>query len=306
LELIWFLDESIERIPDVTLYGSNSDNKLSNIIAIESKDRKVYNAGTVNYTARYIQRTGGTIAQSMFVDKDYVYLPSLLWEVGGSETTKSANDEKQQRFALSAVPLNVTLSSEVPSVSTDGVVINNTFDIGENAYWLSRYQGFFYANSEIIRYDAIEYTITGTGSVWISSNLEYQKYFSEIPFNGKMYPTGLIRIYSEPFFETVSGIAITENNQEVTESVRLKTGAVVAHGRGQFGTPIVSHNAGLDPYWSNNDNVQGCEMDSSLLYTTDLPPNRTIPETTTVGSAGLSKVIAEKTQRNGIIKNFLS
>jgi hypothetical protein len=302
----YLLDESVERIPDVTLYGSNSDNKLANIVAIESKDRKVYNAGTVNYTTRYIQRTGGTIAQSIFVDKDYVYLPSLLWEVGGNENTKSSNDAKQQRFALSAVPLNVTLSDEVPSVSIDGVVINNTFDIGENSYWLSRYQGFFYANSEIIRYDAVEYNVTGTGNVWISSNLDYQRYFSEIPFNGKMYPTGLVRIYSEPFFETVSGIAITENNQEITESVRLKTGAVVAHGRGQFGTPIVSHNAGLDPYWSNNNNVQGCEMDSSLLYTTDLPANRTIPATTTVGTAGLNKVIAEKTQRNGIIKNFLS
>ena len=302
----YLLDESIERIPDATLYGSNSDNKLANIVAIESKDRKVYNAGTVNYTTRYIQRTGGSIAQSRFVDKDYVYLPSLLWEVAGSETTKSSNDAKQDRFALSAVPLNVNLSSEVPSVSVDGVIINNTFDIGENAYWLTRNQGFFYSNSEIIRYDAVEYNVTGTGNVWISSNLEYQRYFSEIPFNGKMYPTGLIRIYAEPFFETVSGIAITENNQEITESVRLKTGPVVAHGRGQFGTKPVAHNAGLDSYWSNNNNVQGCEMDSSLLYTTDLPANRTIPATTTVGSAGLSKVISEKTQRNGIIKNFLS
>jgi hypothetical protein len=302
----YLLDESVERIPDVTLYGSNSDNKLANIIAIESKDRKVYNAGTINYTTRYIQRTGGTIAQSRFVDKDYVYLPSLLWEVSGSETTKSSNDAKQDRFALSAVPLNVTLSSEVPSVSVDGVIINNTFDIGENAYWLTRNQGFFYSNSEIIRYDAVEYNVTGTGNVWISSNLEYQRYFSEIPFNGKMYPTGLIRIYAEPFFETVSGIAITENNQEITESVRLKTGAVVAHGRGQFGTPIVTHNAGLDSYWSDNNNVQGCEMDSSLLYTTDLVANRSTPVTRNTGPAGLSKTISEKTQRNGIIKNYLS
>ena len=307
----YLLDESISRLPNATLYGSDlivngKIEKPANIIAIESQDRKVYNAGTVNYTTRYIQRTGGTIAQSRFVDKDYVYLPSLLWEVGGDETTKSSNDAKQERFALSAVPLNVSLSNEVPSVSVEGIIINNTFDIGENAYWISRYQGFFYANSEIIRYDAVEFNITGTGNVWISSNLEYQRYFSEIPFNGKMYPTGLVRIYSEPFFETVSGIAITENNQEITESVRLKTGAVVKHGRGQFGTPIVFHNAGLAPYWSNNDNVQGCEMESSLLYTTELPANRSTPTTTTVGSAGLNKTIAEKTQRNGIIKNFLS
>ena len=304
----YLLDESPERIPDATLYGSNSesDKRLANIIAIESKDREVYNAGTINYTTRYIQRTGGTIEQSRFVDKQYIYLPSLLWEVGGDETTKSANDEKQGRFALAAVPLNTTLSDQVPSVSVDGVIINNTFDIGENAYWLARFKGFFYANGEIIKYDAVEYIVSGeVGKIWISSNLEYQKYFSRIPFNGKMYPTGLIRIYSEPFYETVTGIAVTQNGKEVTENVRLKTGEVVAHGRGQFGTPIVSHLAGLDSYWSDNKNIQGCEMRSSLLYTTELPDLRpTI--STTVAAVGISKEISEKTQRSGIIRNFLS
>ena len=304
----YLLDESIERLPDATLYGSNSqiDGKLANIIAIESKDRQVYNAGTINYTTRYIKRTGGTIAQSLYVDKDYVYNPSLLWEVAGDETTKSENDTKQDRFALSAVPLNTTLSNQVPTVSIAGIIVNNTFDIGENAYWLARFKGFFYANGEIIRYDAVEYNVTGVGNVWISSNLEYQRYFSEIPFNGKIYPTGLIRIYAEPFFETVSGITVTQNNQQISESVRLKPGAVVAHGRGQFGTPITAHLAGLDPYWSNNDYIQGCEMDSSLLFTTILPEDRIIPTTTTTGGAGISKPIAEKTQRNGIIRNFLS
>ena len=302
----YLFDESIERIPDATIYGSSSENKLANIISIESKDRQVYNAGTVNYTTRYIQRTGGSIAQSKFVDKDYVYLPSLLWEVGGSQTTKTANDSKQDRFALSAVPLNTTLSEKIPEVSLDGIIVNNTFDIGENAYWVARFQGFFYANGEVIRYDAVEYIVSGSvGKVWISSNLEYQKYFSKIPFNGKMYPSGLVRIYAEPFFETVTGITITQNNQDVNEAVRLKVGPVLAHGRGQFGTPVVSHNAGLDPYWSNNDNVRGCEMISSLLYTTDLVANRPNP-ITNVAATGVSNSIATKSQRNGIIRNFLS
>jgi hypothetical protein len=176
-------------------------------------------------------------------------------------------------------------------------------DVGENAYWLVRFQGLFYSNGEIIKYDAVEYNITGTGNVWISSNLEYQDYFSKLPFNGKIYPTGLIRIFSEPFFETFSGIAITRNNQEIGTSVRLKVGPVVSHGRGQFGTPIVSHRAGLDPYWTNNDNVQGCEMNSDLLFTTEIEP--TIPPTI-IGEAGLAKRIAQKTQRNSIIRNFLS
>ena len=303
----YLLDESVERIPDVTLYGSNSDldGKLANIVEIQTQDREVYNAGTVNYTTRYIKRTGGTIAQSQFVDKDYVYNPSLLWEVAGNETTKSSNDAKQDRFALSAVPLNTNLSAEVPFVNNSNVIVNNTFDIGENAYWMSRYKGFFYANGEIIKYDAVEYNVTGVGNVWISSNLEYQKYFSAIPFNGKIYPTGLIRIYAEPFYETVTGISISQNSQLIGDSVRLKPGNVVAHGRGQFGTPITNHDAGLNPYWSNNDYVQGCEMDSTLLFTTILPESRTVPPTT-IGPAGVSKTIAEKTQRNGVIRNFFS
>jgi hypothetical protein len=299
----YLLDQSVDRIPEMTLYGSSKEGKLPNIEDIASKDRKVYNAGTINYTARYIKRTGGTLAQNQFVDRNYIYNPSLLWESSGSETTTSANDAKQERFALSAVPLNTTLSANVPEVSIAGEIINNTFDIGENAYWLTRFQGFFYANAEIIRYDAVEYNITGTGNVWISSNLEYQRYFSSIPFNGKIYPTGLVRIYSEPFYETFTGIAVSQNNQEIGDYVRLKAGPVVAHGRGQFGTPIVEHQAGLSPYWSSNDNVQGCEMDSGLIFNTNIDK---VSPATIDGAAGLSKSIAEKAQRNGIIRNFLS
>jgi hypothetical protein len=299
----YILDESIDRTPDVTLYGSSNEGKLPNIQDVASKDRKVYNAGTINYTTRYIKRVGGTIAQSKFVDKNYVYNPSLLWESSGSETTTSANNERQERFALSAVPLNTNLTAALPEVSVAGIIINNVFDIGENAYWLARFQGFFYANGEVIRYDAVEYNITGTGNVWISSNLEYQRYFTSIPFNGKIYPTGLVRIYAEPFYETFTGIGVTQGGQEINEAVRLKVGPVVAHGRGQFGTPVISHSAGLDPYWSNNSNIQGCEMDSSLIFNTDV--DKTFPATV-AGPAGLSKLTAEKTQRNGIIRNFLS
>ena len=310
----YLLDDSEERPVDTTLYGSNlivdgKITKIANIVAIGSKDKKVYNSGTINYTSRYIERTGGTIQQQKFVDKDYIYKPSLLWEVSGSENTKSANDEKTERFSLSAVPLNTTLSSEVPTVSADGVLINNVFDIGENAYWLSRFKGFFYANGEIIKYDAVEFAVSGLDEkVWISSRLEYQKYFSEIPFNGKMYPTGLVRIYAEPFFETLTGTVITEDNVEAneTKAVRLKVGPVVAHGRGQFGTPTVIHNAGLDPYWTSEESIQGCEMNSSLLYTTDLPENRPIVVTSPGGSAGLKKEVAKGSQRHGLIRNFLS
>jgi hypothetical protein len=309
-------DQSIpeERTIDTTIRGSDLivNNKIvkpANIISIDSKDKKVYNSGTINYTSRYIDRTGGTIQQTKFVDKKYIYKPSLLWEVAGTENTRSANDEKNERFALSAVPLNTNLSSEVPTVSADGVLINNVFDIGENAYWLTRHQGFFYSSGEVIRYDAVEFAVSGLDeNVWISNRLEYQRYFSQIPFNGKMYPTGLVRIYAEPFFETVGGVTITDDNREIEEvnTVKLKPGPVVAHGRGQFGTKPVSHNAGLDPRWTNDDNVQGCEMKSSLLYTTELPQNRPVVTTTSEGIAGERKTIARGTQRHGLIRNFLS
>jgi hypothetical protein len=319
----YLLNDLPTKTIDATLYGSNllpagQKQKLANIVSISSEDKKVYNSGTINYTSRYIERTGGTVQQQKFNDKNYIYKPSLLWEVAGSESTKSANDEKTERFALSAVPLNTTLSNEVPTVSADGVLINNVFDVGENAYWLSRYQGLFVSNGEVIKYDAVEFALTGLDQeeveVWISSRLEYQKYFSELPFNGKMYPTGLVRIYAEPFFETLTGTVITEDNVEAneTKAVRLKTGPVVAHGRGQFGTPIVEHKAGLDPYWTSNDNIQGCEMNSSLLYTTELPENRPLPPTISDGKAGLGRLgtestdIAKGSQRHGLIRNFLS
>ena len=94
---------------------------------------------------------------------------------------------------MSALALNTDLSANVPTVS-GGVVINNVIDFGESIYWISRYKGYFYANGEIIKYDAVEYNISGTGNVWIQSLEEYQNYFAQIPFGGKMYPTGRVRI----------------------------------------------------------------------------------------------------------------
>jgi hypothetical protein len=73
------------------------------------------------------------------------------------------------------MPINSDLTASVPVISNNQI-INNILDIGENIYWLTRYQGYLYANGEIIKYDAAEFVITGTGNVWISSNQEYQKY----------------------------------------------------------------------------------------------------------------------------------
>ena len=296
-----------QRATDFVISGSNnqtdtgvtenaSSGNLPNLISIASQDKKIYNDGKINYTERYIQRSLGKLKQASLIDNDrtWIYKPSLLWEVAGTENTKTINEiaSTQGSYVLGAMPLNSDLSSVAPQV-VSGVLINNIIDFGENVYWLTRNQGYFYSNGEIIKYDAVQYNITGTGNVWVSNNEEYQRYFSTLPFNGKIYPTGLVRIYSTPYYETVGDI------------VRLKNGAVVDHGRGQFNTPLAYHTAGAASYWSNNDYVRGCDMESKYLFTNQLLKDIAIPATV-VGAAGVNNVLAKKTTRNGIIKNFMS
>ena len=296
-----------DRATNIVLSGTNNQRKdgiienqtngiLPNIFDITSQTKKVYNNGKINYTTRYIQRSYGSIKQSSMIDKEktWIYKPVLLWEVAGTDQLKTINSvvSKQGSYVLGAMPLNSDLTDSLPTV-VNNQLINNIIDIGENVYGLTRYNGFLYANGEIIKYDAAEYSVTGIGNVWISSNQEYQNYFSSLPFNGKIYPTGSIRIYTEPYYETIDGIT------------RLKNGNVYQHGRAQFGTTIASHSAGLSSYWSNNDYVRGCDMKSQYLYTTTLLDDITTPSTTT-GAAGVNNTKARQASRNGIIKNFVS
>jgi hypothetical protein len=294
-----------ERLTDFTLGGTNNQvdsgivenqtsGKLPNILQISSKDKKIYNDGKINYTTRYIQRSYGSIRQSSLIDqeKTWIYKPVLLWEVAGTENTKTVNElaAKQGNYVLGAIPINSELSDQLPTVVKNELT-NNILDLGENVYWLTRYQGYFYSNGEIIRYDAAQFNITGVGNVWISDNQEYQSYFSSLPFNGKIYPTGLVRIYATPYYETVGGIT------------RLKNGEVESHGRGQFGTNVTTHSSGLSSYWSDNANVRGCDMKAQYLFTTELDP--TIPATE-IGQAGINNTTSRLTSRNGVIKNFMA
>ena len=301
----YLMPSSTQRSTDFVLSGSNNQTdtgiienntsgNLPNIISISSKDKKIYNDGKINYTTRYIQRSYGSTRQSTMVDQDktWIYKPSLLWEVAGTDQTKTINElaSKQGSYVLGAMPLNSDISSN-PPVVVNHQITNNTIDLGENIYWLTRYKGYFYANGEIIKYDAAEFNITGTGNVWISSNQEYQKYFASLPFNGKIYPTGLIRIHSTPYYETVDGIE------------RLQNGDVESHGRAQFGTSITSHYAGINSHWSDNSYVRGCNMQTQYLFTTQLDPS--VPNTV-VGAAGVSNDLARQTSRSGIVKNFMA
>lgn len=242
--------------------NSKTQSKLANIVSISSVANSLFNDGIIRYSVRHIQRSYGSLKQSSLIDKDknWSYKPVLLWEISATEKTKSQGDDAgaQSAYVLSAMPLASPLSSELPQV-VNGEIINNTIDFGEGIYWLSRYSGYFFANGEVIRYDAAQYSVAGTGNVWISSAQEYNRYFSTLPFNGKMYPTGLVRIFSEPETQTVDGVLVA------------KEGAVAKHGRGQFGTAVVSHSAGISNYWINNEPtttpVRGCDMDSRYLFT---------------------------------------
>jgi hypothetical protein len=316
----YMLPSESDRSTDITLRGSvdlestsvyknktidNDDNnltatKLANIIEISSQDNNVYNGGKINYTSRYIQRSYGSIKQASMIDNDktWIYKPVLLWEVGGTENTKSINNEvgNGSSYMLSAIPLNSDLSDVIPYVANNQIK-NNILDLGEGVYWITRYSGYFYSSGEIIRFDAVEYNISGVGNVWINNVQEYQKYFSEISFNGKIYPTGRVRIYAEPNYEEVLGV------------IKLKNGKVAKHGRGQFGTTIVSHSAGLNPYWYDDNNVRGCTMQSKYLFNTpqlEYPGQATKDLSLVVGPAGIDNTLAKKTTRNGIIRNFLS
>jgi hypothetical protein len=173
-------------------------------------ETKIINNGRINYVTRYIQRSVSSLNQAIKVDQDrtYVYKPVLLWEIADQQENKTVNEQsKSGGYALGAVALNTTLSASVPYVENN-IIRNNIIDIGENVYWLPRFQGYLYANGEVIRYDAVEYTIPGQGTFFLTSNQEYQKYFSTLPFNGKMYATGNIRIYTEPFYEELESAAV--------------------------------------------------------------------------------------------------
>jgi len=322
----YMLPSESERELDLTLYGSKdfsvdgqisnktTSTKLANIIEIASQKDEVFNGGKINYSTRYIQRSYGTIRQASMIDKDkvWIYKPALLWEVAGSENTKSVNDvvNNQSNFVLGAIPLSTTLTDQLP-VIVNGAIQNNTMDLGESVYWITRYNGYFYANGEIIKYDAVEFEIPGVertvlqeningeitadtsvsggiGRVWISSVRDYQKYFAKLPFNGKMYPTGRVRIYAEPNY------VITDNE------TRLAEGAVAKHGREQFGTKAVVHSAGLPSYWSDNQNVRGCVMDGTQLF------GKPSTQSVTSGAAGINNSLAQNSSRTGILKNLLT
>ena len=255
-----------------TLYGQKTNTIVPNIEAIAGFETNILNDGQINYTTRYIQREVSKLEQASLSlsERTYGYKSSVLWELGDQQETRTINQPTGNAgYALGAVPLGTSLGSVVPYVQNHEIK-NNTIDVGESAFWLPRFQGYLFANGEIIRYDAQQYQVDSpsasatNGLVWITNNNEYQKYFSQLVFNGKMVLTGLLRIYTEPYYENASG----SNFENLEENVRYKNGEVRSHGRGQFGTNVVSHSAGLNPYWENSSNRRSFRMDSDNIFST--------------------------------------
>ncbi len=268
----YMMPDYSDRAIDLVLYGSKDSAKsgvernaqtkpkLANIISIASQDTQVYNDGKINYTTRDIERSYASIEEANKLDRDkrWTYKPSLLWEVSPGESTKSqgnSNESTPSTYALTAIPLKTTLSAEIPYVDAKRQIRNNIIDFGDGAQWMGRYAGYFYANGEVIRYDAVQYKVLGeSADVWISSLEEYQYYFSRIPFNGKMYPTGLVRIYVKPFYAK-DGLPLPSTGDQKVEQ----------HGRGQFGTRVVEHKAGLsEAEWTSK--LSGVTVDSDYLF----------------------------------------
>lgn len=290
----YFMPTESQRDIDITLLGTKdfqdsgvlenekTSTKLANIMEMASQNTEVFNDGQITYTSRYIQRSYGTLRQASLLDKDkiWIYKPALLWEVAGEQSVRSSNDEvsQQSAYALTAIPLKTKLTSDIPSV-VNHEIVNNIIDFGEGVYWLPRYNGYLYANGEIIRYDAVEYAISGelVNNVWITSLQEYQNYFSKLAFNGKLYPTGRVRIYSEPNYEVAAGIS------------RLANGSVVKHGRGQFGTIVTEHDAGISEYWTSVSSVRGCYMKSKYLFGSP----KTVLITGVSGTAGTNTITVQ-------------
>jgi len=307
-----------------------------NITNISTKEKRVYNDGQINYTVRYLQRSLGTLDATLKSDQyhDYIYKPSLLWEVQGKQQTKTKNDQTAQQggYVLSAVPLNSDLTEELP-YATNGRIYKNVIDVGENVYWMSSFQGYLYSAGEIIKFDAIEYSVNvpiwypvdasgsidyyhpivvpsglfapigtedvtkwrsehtlGSSNIWVTSNHQYQDLFGNLPFNGKLYPTGRIRIYTDPEYESVGGILRIKNAFPIKK-----------HGRGQFGTQVTSHSAGINSYWlynpdgTSNINVRGCFQESGpYLFTTNQYIN--YPANITQSTSGKQKRVLIKSQ----------
>jgi hypothetical protein len=317
------------RVTDIVLSGSTDQQKfdsayekktvlgegssIANIVDIKSESHDIYNDGKIVYNSKYIQKSVSNLDQVSKLDSDktYSYQPVLLWEL--SEQSNDSNAESEDAasgYSLSAVTLASEIKDVDPSIR-DNTIVDNIINVGESVYWLNNYSGYLFANGEIIKYDAKQYTVTGEASpVWISSKSDKDYYFSKIGYGGKLYPTGNIRIYTE--------VSYKENGD---------LDKIIRHGRAQFGTKRIAHSAGLSTESPWIKNVAGAANDFEYLNGTKdfryasssvfppktkegtdiaIPAGKGIAESETGGVLSYYEDRKSFTTRNGIIKNYLS
>ncbi len=275
------------------LRADNAEDGLANVITVASNEKKVVNNGSIQFTERYIQREQSALKQAYNTArwKNWSYKPVLLWEIAPDELLRTYNTVSKNGsvYSLAAVPLSENLTADVPAI-VGGEIVNNVMEFGEGITWLGRANGYLYANGEVIRFDAIEFAISGIGVRWITDNDDYQTYMADLPFGGKIYATGRVRIWAEPTYD--------EDGDYVSVS---------AHGRGQFGTQIVEHTATLKPEWTNNANTYGLQMDSSYLYSPDHIRKYPIDMENAVTAMDIEvHSNARTSDRTSVIKNFLA
>jgi len=284
-------DSTEQRDFDIMLYGSDTGNKKANILNISSQSNDIYNDGKITYYNRYIQKKSNEISREKYLDKDkfLTYEQQVLWSINErqEQNAKTKNEESQSvsGYPLSAMALAKGLTEDIPKV-VDQKITNNEMDFGDNVYWLARFSGYFYANGEIIKYDAIQY-MAGSEKVWITSENDYVKYFSEVSFGQRMYPTGVVRIYAEPKY-TADGLFVEDT--------------ILKHGRGQFGTTITNHPATEKELHGDWKNVKTpLVTDYQYLF------QKTISETSTtyVKNNKSNLASAEMKPPTTTIKNFL-
>ncbi len=225
-------DSTEDRDFDIILYGSDTNDKKTNIINVSSQSNDIYNDGKITYYNRYIKKKSNDVSLESYTDraKTISYENVVLWSVNDvqEQVTKTTNEENVSvsGYALTAMALASKLKAVTPKVVNQKIV-DNEIDFGDNIFWLARPTGYLYANGEIIRYDAIQYNVGGE-TVWIKNENDYVKYFSKLALGQKMYPTGIIRVYAEPKYNADG--TYVENT-------------IAKHGRGQFGTIITDHTA---------------------------------------------------------------
>lgn len=299
----------------------NGASQISNIMQIQAENHDIYNDGKIVFSNRYIQKNVSELDQFSKLDyeKTYTYQPVLLWELSSKNNDLDNLNSKSsgETYTLSAVTLSTDISSQVPYIESNEVQ-NDFFDIGETVYYLDNYSGYLMANGEIIKYDAKEYLVSSLGKygakVWISSESDRNYYLSKVKYGSQMKPTGLVRIYTEVSY-----------NDDGTKD------RVVKHGRGQFGTKITSHSAGLNSSWRTQRGGVSMDFDyltgkksyaslnsstftpgivttniNNISTTINLPAGKGVAESVSLGVPYYYEDYLDFSSVNGIIANYLS